>query len=111
MIRRPPRSTLFPYTTLFRSVQIVPGDGRNEFVLSAMREHVAQDGERVEVFDLARGDGNLELHVGRWITRERNNLLTNCGRHIAEISCGTNSPSAIGRIGMPEHSQMKRRVE
>src|SRR5256885_4911364 len=27
MIRRPPRSTLFPYTTLFRSRQIVPRDG------------------------------------------------------------------------------------
>src|SRR3712207_8316379 len=29
MIRRPPRSTLFPYTTLFRSVQVgvVPGRG------------------------------------------------------------------------------------
>src|SRR5258708_25742294 len=25
MIRRPPRSTLFPYTTLFRSVSAVPG--------------------------------------------------------------------------------------
>src|SRR5258707_14361146 len=25
MIRRPPRSTLFPYTTLFRSKQILPG--------------------------------------------------------------------------------------
>src|SRR5438034_2494029 len=25
MIRRPPRSTLFPYTTLFRSVQTDPG--------------------------------------------------------------------------------------
>src|SRR5260364_65574 len=24
MIRRPPRSTLFPYTTLFRSTQLVP---------------------------------------------------------------------------------------
>src|SRR2546429_914331 len=24
MIRRPPRSTLFPYTTLFRSVRVVP---------------------------------------------------------------------------------------
>ena len=24
MIRRPPRSTLFPYTTLFRSVGIMP---------------------------------------------------------------------------------------
>src|SRR2546422_2436732 len=27
MIRRPPRSTLFPYTTLFRSLQIVQGQG------------------------------------------------------------------------------------
>src|SRR3712207_6881273 len=30
MIRRPPRSTLFPYTTLFRSVRapdLLPGDG------------------------------------------------------------------------------------
>ena len=26
MIRRPPRSTLFPYTTLFRSLSISPGD-------------------------------------------------------------------------------------
>ena len=26
MIRRPPRSTLFPYTTLFRSLQYVYGD-------------------------------------------------------------------------------------
>src|SRR3712207_7371609 len=25
MIRRPPRSTLFPYTTLFRSVESAPG--------------------------------------------------------------------------------------
>src|SRR2546427_339835 len=25
MIRRPPRSTLFPYTTLFRSVQVTAG--------------------------------------------------------------------------------------
>src|SRR5258708_3488677 len=24
MIRRPPRSTLFPYTTLFRSIKIIP---------------------------------------------------------------------------------------
>src|SRR2546422_5276288 len=32
MIRRPPRSTLFPYTTLFRSLQVRPGrvDRRGE---------------------------------------------------------------------------------
>src|SRR3712207_7907934 len=27
MIRRPPRSTLFPYTTLFRSVEALVGNG------------------------------------------------------------------------------------
>src|SRR5690349_13735567 len=30
MIRRPPRSTLFPYTTLFRSVELVPDVSRHE---------------------------------------------------------------------------------
>src|SRR5438067_8304168 len=28
MIRRPPRSTLFPYTTLFRSLRLRPSAGR-----------------------------------------------------------------------------------
>src|SRR5437773_7538001 len=32
MIRRPPRSTLFPYTTLFRSFQLAqPAEGRPHF--------------------------------------------------------------------------------
>src|SRR2546422_1947650 len=31
MIRRPPRSTLFPYTTLFRSVDDLPSVGRQPF--------------------------------------------------------------------------------
>src|SRR5256886_13550509 len=35
MIRRPPRSTLFPYTTLFRSLHTVPGAPRT------LRVHVA----------------------------------------------------------------------
>src|SRR5258708_25828713 len=33
MIRRPPRSTLFPYTTLFRSI------GANDFDVSKLRYH------------------------------------------------------------------------
>src|SRR3712207_9125469 len=32
MIRRPPRSTLFPYTTLFRSEFLVGEDGRHVFI-------------------------------------------------------------------------------
>src|SRR5688572_9072151 len=30
MMRRPPRSTLFPYTTLFRSVYVAAGDVNND---------------------------------------------------------------------------------
>src|SRR3712207_9306614 len=32
MIRRPPRSTLFPYTTLFRSTEGVTVEHRNQFM-------------------------------------------------------------------------------
>src|SRR5260221_8365822 len=36
MIRRPPRSTLFPYTTLFRSVGGVRPRGGEKFVLGGL---------------------------------------------------------------------------
>src|SRR3712207_7029396 len=32
MIRRPPRSTLFPYTTLFRSRRLLRGEGEGDLV-------------------------------------------------------------------------------
>src|SRR5256885_5495004 len=34
MIRRPPRSTLFPYTTLFRSFASTPDDGTETWTVS-----------------------------------------------------------------------------
>src|SRR2546422_5774175 len=45
MIRRPPRSTLFPYTTLFRSLYILgcPGDGAGH---ERRREDVMRDGQK-----------------------------------------------------------------
>src|SRR3712207_6890515 len=36
MIRRPPRSTLFPYTTLFRSVQGEVGSGKTAVAAAAL---------------------------------------------------------------------------
>src|SRR5688572_31957360 len=36
MIRRPPRSTLFPYTTLFRSCEILDVNGRTPAEMKAM---------------------------------------------------------------------------
>src|SRR3712207_7208738 len=38
MIRRPPRSTLFPYTTLFRSFQVVGEAADGADALSAARD-------------------------------------------------------------------------
>src|SRR2546427_3810909 len=51
MIRRPPRSTLFPYTTLFRSPEGV-----------AEHAQVVGVGEEVDV--VLRGEGPRELPVG-----------------------------------------------
>src|SRR3712207_7589816 len=46
MIRRPPRSTLFPYTTLFRS-QVPPPRRRVEAVTLARGEREAPGADRV----------------------------------------------------------------
>src|SRR2546425_8119099 len=58
MIRRPPRSTLFPYTTLFRSVWI------GEVVV---RVHASDDALRVVLADCVRrhaeGDHARELRL------------------------------------------------
>src|SRR2546430_8864647 len=55
MIRRPPRSTLFPYTTLFRSL---PGRGPKAGVAAQARPRPAADGRRRQE-DLSRRRGRL----------------------------------------------------
>src|SRR3712207_7989317 len=42
MIRRPPRSTLFPYTTLFRSLMVLP-DGLESRRVFELQAHVKPD--------------------------------------------------------------------
>src|SRR2546427_13092735 len=53
MIRRPPRSTLFPYTTLFRSQLDRPGGAADAVFELAPAEHVLL-GERVAAAEAAR---------------------------------------------------------
>src|SRR2546429_2096696 len=48
MIRRPPRSTLFPYTTLFRSAR-TGGLAAAKLVVEDHRPLVGQVGERLQV--------------------------------------------------------------
>src|SRR3712207_2981871 len=58
MIRRPPRSTLFPYTTLFRSSRILNMQDRNTCVLFGDGAAAAIVGEVEE------GSGILSTHLG-----------------------------------------------
>src|SRR2546429_5558718 len=59
MIRRPPRSTLFPYTTLFRSRPAAPG-------AAPLEEPVPPKSRHIRV-DLRRLDGLMDL-IGELVT-------------------------------------------
>src|SRR5258708_31890075 len=70
MIRRPPRSTLFPYTTLFRSArQSCVGAGADE-----------REGDRVH--DVACGEVPLDVEVERDPERDRKSTRLNSSHQI-----------------------------
>src|SRR5260221_6589466 len=61
MIRRPPRSTLFPYTTLFRSQRVADGGaGRGDVGLVAGDERI---GDHLVLVDQAGLVASNESHV------------------------------------------------
>src|SRR2546429_3393746 len=79
MIRRPPRSTLFPYTTLFRSMYDVDltrwqrdfvGSGREECLRYLIRENTIQNASAV-VFKRELSDvvGRSEEHTSELQSR------------------------------------------
>src|SRR3989475_11362355 len=89
MIRRPPRSTLFPYTTLFRSPERRAHDAsearsrRDERVAAAR----VADRERVEKRDAGRGGHAhraAESSTRRIRPEHHAHGATECGQHVAE---------------------------
>src|SRR3712207_7125870 len=74
MIRRPPRSTLFPYTTLFRSPGILPG-------VAGREENPAMSEERKRSFWdrlLGRSDRSpREERVIEYISQDRKSTRLN----------------------------------
>src|SRR3712207_8973574 len=93
MIRRPPRSTLFPYTTLFRSEACVP-PRRPDRLLGRLRERAAHQGH-------AHGDevGRSEEHTSELQSRqylvcrlllEKKNITELLVQHaLQRTSCGS----------------------
>src|SRR2546430_5328593 len=63
MIRRPPRSTLFPYTTLFRSIAIInsmtPRERRSPAIIHGSRRRRIAGGSGVQVQDVRSEEHTL----------------------------------------------------
>src|SRR5258708_15626019 len=67
MIRRPPRSTLFPYTTLFRSLIIGPNGAGKTTLFNLLTGDLARDAGSIELF--GEEVGRLATHKDRKSTR------------------------------------------
>src|SRR2546430_12780841 len=87
MIRRPPRSTLFPYTTLFRSARLAREAPRTatlrvepppKALETRLRQSLDPEGNRSEEHTSElQSQSNL---VCRLLLEKKNNLLASAGR-------------------------------
>src|SRR2546422_3602474 len=78
MIRRPPRSTLFPYTTLFRSVvNITPTKWLGELVKLPRSEAIPHglDATRDALWPTSKGSIPVVVFQGRLVTTKGVRLL------------------------------------
>src|SRR5256885_17046986 len=91
MIRRPPRSTLFPYTTLFRSL--------DEVVLEQQRLGLGRNDDRLEVGDLA--------HQGRALGRIAR-VRAEIARHPGAEALGLSHVKDLPRRVLPQRSEERR---
>src|SRR2546430_16814026 len=79
MIRRPPRSTLFPYTTLFRSLEVLVVDGSSE---DRTRSIVANYGARYPFIRLLDNPGRIPpIAVNAGIRAARGEILVRMDAH------------------------------
>src|SRR5256886_1025050 len=79
MIRRPPRSTLFPYTTLFRSAGVVlPFDHWNKTRIVVRGTHVEHwlNGRRVVEYELRSADWKSRVAASKYATYPNYGLAT-----------------------------------
>src|SRR2546430_13745967 len=85
MIRRPPRSTLFPYTTLFRSL-IVGLSGRQHVVDDA-RQFVRSSGDRFRGSQLSSHPAKVMPEVGLAAIEGLRRHAEGRGRSVLDLTC------------------------
>src|SRR3712207_9486792 len=91
MIRRPPRSTLFPYTTLFRSVDAAnfPAEVRDQVIAIAVQlweVFSKEDATLVEVNPLAKAPDGTVLALDAKVTLDENAGFRHTGHAALEDS-------------------------
>src|SRR3712207_7297555 len=99
MIRRPPRSTLFPYTTLFRSVEALQRVCGAQLTPMPNREGV--EGEHVIFALLKQRDhpGQLAVQRGDRLDRKSTRLNSSHANISYAVFCLTKK---IRRVGAPD---------
>src|SRR3989449_8312532 len=79
MIRRPPRSTLFPYTTLFRS------DRRLAFLADGLEQRASQEKGLGEDLVLLLADGAARRSLGQLDVQELLLIVPRSEEHTSEL--------------------------
>src|SRR5688572_31043088 len=87
MIRRPPRSTLFPYTTLFRSVAIAKN---------------IQPGDVLSIRNEGNGPGQIEAASGRVFFERRSE------EHTSELQSQSN---LVCRLLLEKKKKKKKKIK
>src|SRR2546422_11487544 len=91
MIRRPPRSTLFPYTTLFRSI--------TGYKRMQAAEHELEQNRRLTALIQSQLEGER-----RAIARELHDELAHCVTAIKTIGTAIASRAGEAKPGSREHA-------
>src|SRR2546429_3736276 len=78
MIRRPPRSTLFPYTTLFRSLETLVLTAGVELPLRAIREQVSSAFDLLDRSEEHTSELQSRLHLVCRLLLEKKKNGPNC---------------------------------
>src|SRR5690348_17907799 len=96
MLRRPPRSTLFPYTTLFRSLKLSDGSSVNvDFKIGSKYIEVLDSDEDVRKFEKIRSENpsmNL-IGIGK----------SNYGAKVTDLKSITRSEEHTSELQSPVH--------
>src|SRR2546427_9232847 len=86
MIRRPPRSTLFPYTTLFRSIFVTPSTRRA--VSSPKRWAIVSSGMKISRLDLLAPEARQAENVRKVLLAMVNDVRSE--EHTSELQSQSN---------------------